>query len=1148
MQMKIITGGAGSGKSDMLYNMMLKNLKENPDSRAILIVPEQFSFSAEKTLLSSLGGLGANRIEVLTFSRLLKRYLPQENRLLSSGKMMLIQRAAKSASSDNVFYLSSSRSGFIDELFDLFSELKRYGIAPEDFDGINIENTHTAKKLSSVNEIYKSYSESFSEDFSDSDDEMSLFADIAESTDIFGNTFFYIDDYSDFMPTHYRIINAFLKRSRGVYLTLCIDESVSGSLFEPVIKTKNRLVSYCEKLGIPCDIARLFKRCDYIKAEDIRFLIENWEEKPHYVKKSENISVFNALDIYSEAEHTASSIISLVRDNGMRFRDIGIICGDMEQYLHILTSVFSDFNIPFFTDEKLSIAMHPIAKTVLSLFSVINENWSYSAVFDYLRAGYIYTKTENGIQAVSQEDIDLLENYVLACGIKGKKAWFAEWTKTGGTAFDEVTGSYRNEEFDLEKLNELRLLIITPFSDFLENKGRTAKAIAEAVYNFMCDINLYDGLIAECAEFDASGMRNESEQFKQVWNFIIETLDQLVTVSGNGLISREEFSDRFLCGLSKCEIAIIPSGLDRVSLGTVSRNSPARVKALFIIGALDGLFPKVSDGGNILSDFDRASISSALKEQGKELALDNAGRIMLENFKFYRTITTASEKLFISFPSCDREGNTVNPAHFVYDLAKMFNIEIKENIITPPPVSEILSSPKRGFHYMLSKLSEYYKDRPEKLWQTVYDWYLHNPEYSGKLDILNAAASYKKIQPALSAKIAELLYGKNKKYSITALENYEKCPFSYYLQRGLKLSEQKEQTIEASHIGSLMHTAIYEFCKAVNAGEETLSEIHSRWTALTDADCEKIISSVMTGISEKVLSRAKDDTEKIEYLLSRCELTLRNSVSAIRKSLSMGEYAAICYEKEFETVIDWKGDKITLTGKIDRIDIMEQLAENRLNIRIVDYKTGNKSFSVNAICDKVDMQLVMYAIAAENLAKSGLLTENKSLTPRISAILYSTAKEADNVNIDLSQEDFTKSSPQKIQKMDGLFILDEDEDGTEELSPDTLYHMDPSIKENSESEFLNIKLSKNGSLSQNSKTASRSEFEIMSKYIKKAAINADKEIKSGNISIKPYCSSAINPCEYCPYGEICMFDAKFDGYRIGTKPENPYEYMKKEVD
>ncbi|MCR4692648.1 MAG: exodeoxyribonuclease V subunit gamma [Firmicutes bacterium] len=1145
MPLTIITGGAGSGKSARLYEQMTKNLAENPDFRAILIVPEQFSFAAEKTLLSSLGGLGINRMEVLTFSRLLKRYVPQNNRLLPSGKMMLIQKAAREAQENNVFYRSSSRTGFIDELSDLFSELKRYGISPEDFEGLHIENAHTSKKLSSINEIYKSYSESISNGFSDSDDEMGIFADIAENSDLFSNTFFYIDDYSDFMPTHFKVIEAFLKRSKGVFMTLCIDNALSYDLFKPVIKTKNRLISICEKIGVPYNTLSLPGDCDYINAKDIRHLVKNWDEKPSFSGKSKNISIFNSLDMYSEAEHTAAKIISLVRDTGLRFRDIGIICGDIKQYLHILTSVFSDFNIPFFTDEKLSVSMHPVAKTVLALFDILKENWSYQAVFDYLRTGYIYIKDGDTISAISQEDIDLLENYVLTYGIKGKKAWFSKWVYAGGTAFDEVTENRMQEEFDLDRLNELRIIIISPFLHFLENKGRTARAIAEAVYGFMCDINLYDGLMAECAAFDALGKRNEAEQFKQVWNFVIETLDQLVAVSKEGAISREEFANRFLCGLAKCEIAIIPSGLDRVSLGTVTRNSPSRVKALFIIGALDGLFPKVSDGGNILSDFDRAQISSALKKHDKELAPDNRGRVMLENFKFYRTFTTATEKLFISFPSSDHEGNAVNPAHFVSEIAEMFDLKIEENIITPPDACELLSSPKRGFYYMLRKLSEYYKEKPEKLWHTVYEWYAKNPEYCEKLDILKAAASYKKLQPALSRKKAELLYGKNKKYSITALEKYEKCPFSYYLERGLRLTEQKENKIQASHIGSLIHVAIYEFCHAVEDGAMTLAEIHRRWTDLTDIEAKRLIHSVMEKISEKVLKNAKSDTERLSYLLLRCEITLENSVRAIRQSLSMGEYAAICYEKEFETVIDWKGDKITLTGKIDRIDIMEQLAENRLNIRIVDYKSGKKDFSVSAICDKVDMQLVMYAIAAEDLAKSGLLTENETLNPQISAVLYSKASDADNINITLNQEELAKGVPKKTQKMDGLFILDE-EDG--KLSAESLYSMDASLNESQKSEFLNIKITKDGNLYKNSPVASRREFEIMKKYIKKSAVFADKEIKSGNISIKPYCQGSMTPCDYCPFGEICMFDKKHDGYRMAINAENAFEYMEKEVD
>ena len=1144
MPMKIITGGTGSGKSSYLYGQMLDNLAENPNSRAVLIVPEQFSYTAEKTLSQAVGGLGINNIEVATFSRLLTRIVPKKNNLLPSGKTMLVQKCANSVSDDNVFRFSSVRSGFISALSDLFSEFKRYGICPDDFENPQTEDSHTAKKLASVNEIYRLYSESFPDGFSDADDALAVFADIVEGSDIFNNTFFYIDDYNDFMPMHLRAVEALLKKSRGVYISLCIDKSSTGNLFLPAIKAKNRLVSLAERVGAPCSFINLSGKCSYIKSDDLRFLIQNWEDKPRYPEKSNNISLFNALDVFSEVTHTAAEIISLVREKGYRFRDIGILCGDMEQYLHIMTAVFADFGIPFFTDEKLSVTMHPVAKTVLSLFNIIKENWSYSSVFDYLRTGYIYARTDEDVTEISQEDIDILENYVLLHGIKGKKAWFSEWTKTEETVFDSVIENRTKEDTDLEKLNRLRVAIITPFMNFLENKGRTAAAIAEAVYDFMCDINLYEGLTLECQKFDERGNFNESEQFRQVWNFIMETLDQLVTVSEGGTMSREDFAERLNCGLSECKISAIPQGLDRVSLGTVSRNSPSRVKALFIIGAQDGLFPKVSSGGSILSDFDRAFLSSLLEKRNKEIAPDSTGRVLLENFKFYRALTAATERLFVSFPSSDREGNTVNPAHFVSELSEMFDIEIKENILSGPTAAELLASAKHGFYYMLLRLSEFYKEKPEKLWRTVYDWYAENPEYKGKLNILKTAAAYKRVQPSLARQKAEMLYGKNKKYSITALEKFEKCPFSYYLERGLCLTEQKEYGIEKSHIGSLLHMAIYEFCHMVENGAKSLSEIHARWKALSEEDCENYIGSVMSKISEKVLEKSGDDKGRIEYLLLRCGITLKNSVSTILKSLAAGEYVAVCYEKDFETVIDWKGDSITLIGTIDRIDIMEQIAENRLNIRIIDYKSGNKTFSVNAICDKVDMQLVLYALAAESLAKSGGLSESGALAPKVNAILYTRL--ADFENDEISEIDGSEDGHGKIKKMDGLFILDEEEDGT--LSKDALYHMDPDIKETEKSEFLNVKFNKDGSIPKKSRIASRKDFEILTKYTRKAAVDADKAIKSGNIDIKPYRSGNKIPCEYCSFKEVCMFDEKLDGYRFETALENVYDFMEKEVD
>lgn len=1146
MLLDIITGGIGSGKSSYLFNLINENLKNNPDANAVLIVPEQFSYTAEKTLCAISGGLGPNRIEVLTFSRLVHRFVNQENIILPSGKMMLISKVASAVGEDNVFFSGTKKGGFISSLQELFSELRRYEISPADLDTLSFSNEATAKKIASVNEIYTNYLNLFGEDFSDSEDALSMFADFASGSAAFHNTFFFIDDYNDFMPQHLRVIRSLIRSSRGVFITLGMDPNSNDELFAPVKKAKNQLTAIALDEGAQLYTKELYNSPDYIKSDDIRHLLTHWEDKQKFSGKCENISLFSSRDLYSEIEHAASEIIKLVRDFGYRFRDIGLILGDMSGYLHILNAVFKDYNIPFFTDEKTSVAMHPISRTVLALFNILDENWSYSSVFDYLRAGYIYIKDETGISPLSQEDVDLLENYVLMRGIRGKKSWFSEWTEVSETIFDDVIENRHSCETDLEKLNRLREQIILPFSKFLENKGRTVRKIATAVYEFLCDINLYEGIISECKQLDSENLRDESEQFRQVWNNIIEVLDQMVTTLGDETVSRETFSQYFKNGLLECSLSIIPSGLDRVSVGTISRNSPTRVRALFIIGTTHGLIPCEPSSSAILSPLDRALINAELSSFEKELAPDDVKRILLENLKLFRCISTATEKLYVSYPASNSEGNSLSPAQFVSELINMFpDMKKLDNIISKPTDEDLLASSKRGFYYMLTKLSEYYKETPEALWQSVFDWYSKNPEYKNRLETLKIAAKYKKIQPQLSRLKAQLLYGKNKKYSITALEKYTKCPFAYYLERGLYVEPQEMKRVEKSHIGSLIHACVCEFCKAVEDGAETLSEMHERWTSLTESKCNALISDIMKKMSEKILSNTKEDKKQIEYLLSRCERTLKKSVDTIRLSLSKGGYTAICYEKDFEIDINWDNERVTLLGTIDRIDIMEHLANRKANLRIVDYKSGHKKFSISAICNKLDMQLVLYSVAAVNLYSSGKLGKvENNLSPQVSAIMYNKIND-DIVTVDSPDKSLAAQKLKKQKKLDGIVVLDKTEEG--DLIYDAAFDMDDSLSESGESAFLDISFKKDGTLYAASQVTSRETFDLLTEYMKKTVIDTDTAIKSGNISITPYRDGQSSPCNWCDYHEICMSDGT-NCRKLFGNDEKALEFIKKELE
>lgn len=1140
MLLSIITGGTGSGKSQHLYRLISENLKNNPDADAVLIVPEQFSYTAEKTLTEKFGGLGLNKIEVLTFSRLISRHINMENTLLPSGKMMLITKAISRIAEDNIFFASGKKQGLSSSLAELFSEFKRYNITPCDLEEITLENTISQKKLASIREIYKSYNEFFCGNFSDSDDAPQLFAEYVMNSDTFNNTFFFFDEYNDFMPQHYDIIRALITKSRGVFTTLTIGNDDADGVFAPVLKTKNRLTAIALNSGAQLYTNELTK-AESSKTPDIDHLLSNWDTGKTYSGKCENISVFTARDLYSEVEHTASQITRLVRDHGLRYRDIGVVVGDMASYLHILSAVFKESDIPFFCDEKIAITMHPVARTMLSLFKIIDSNWSYSAVFDYLRTGYVFTKGENGVSAINPEDIDILENYVLANGIRGKKAWFNPWTEIGETIFDDVIENYSIRHYDLEKLNNLRQQIILPFENFLENRGRTVRAIAEAVYNFLCDINLYEGILKECKIFDEKGLRDESEQFKQVWNTLLEVLDQAVTSSGDDVISRENFFRYIENGLSQCSLSIIPSSIDQVSLGTLGRNAPKRVKVLFIIGTLHGRVPEEPTPSPILSDFDRLQINEALSKSEKELAPDDLGRLALSNLKLFRMVATAGEKLYVSYPIANSEGNALSPARFVSTLLKMFpDIRVTDNVISKTRDDDILSSSKRGFYYMLSKISQYYKKDPDSLWKAAFDWYSQNPDFKDRLDILKTAAEFRKITPRLSRLKAEALFGTGKKYSITTLEKYNKCPFSYYLEKGLKAMPQEVKRVEKSHLGSLAHAAICQFCTEVEQGADTISEIHKNWLNLTEESANSLIASIMQKMREKILKRVHSDKNQIEYLLARCERTLKKSVETIRKSLSLGGYTACCYEKDFEVNIDWKNETVTLFGTIDRIDIMEKIAEGRADIRIVDYKTGHKKFSIASIVNKLDMQLVLYAIAAQKMYETGRIdAANPDLSPRISAIMYNKIND-DMVKVDSTDLSLAEKMIKTKNKLDGVLVLDDDES--------QLTDMDETLLSGTESEYLNISFKKDGTLSSTSQVTTRETFDDLCRFMEKSVIDAHKAIKSGDISISPYKNGQFSPCSYCDYAEVCMFDGMGKYRKLITKDNAALEFIKKELD
>jgi len=401
MSIEIIRGAIGSGKSAYILESIGKKLKEN-DRKNVIIVPEQFSYAVEKLVVERFGGAGLNNVEVITLSRMVSRYLERrkENYLTPSGKMMIIYEAISHLPEDSLFYGCAKKPGFIDSTAKLISEFVQYMITPEILrrKAGDIDNKLLKEKILAISDILEEYIKITDGRFFDSEEDIRALAEFAEKTHCFSGMDFWFDEFSVFLPQHYRIMQAFLKDGSDIHLSVCVD-SGDRELYEVNRSILKRIEDLAKKENAELSEYRTDDVCRSIKSEEMLFLldkIDKWTE-PEFTaweKPTKDISVFVCKDLYKEVRHTAISIRKLIMEEGYRYRDMAVVCGNIEGYSHMLEAVFNDFSIPYFADVKISASEHPVSTLVLSVFDILTESWSYASVFRYLKTGFLYKKDE----------------------------------------------------------------------------------------------------------------------------------------------------------------------------------------------------------------------------------------------------------------------------------------------------------------------------------------------------------------------------------------------------------------------------------------------------------------------------------------------------------------------------------------------------------------------------------------------------------------------------------------------------------------------------------------------------------------------------------------------------------------------------------
>lgn len=1062
--MKLIYGRAGSGKSEYIFDL----IKENSRDKIYIVTPEQFSYTAEKRLMETLKGdskyeSATTNVEVLSFARMaynvIKETIPgEQKRLEKSGKAMLIFEAI-SEHQKELNFLGKSLDN-VQTIITQITELKKHNITVKMLEEQvnNTQDKYLKAKLNDILILYKDLEEKIPVDFVDENDLLTLLAENIENSHLFDNAIFFLDEFAGFTKQEYAVIERLNEIAKELYITICTDEL-------RVTKTPDADIFYDNKQTVQTlsDIFEFDKDKQIrlannyrFKNEELKHLEKNIFDLPYnkYEKEVENIKLYLAENQYNEVEYVATNIVKLVRNNGYKFSDIAVICNNIDTYSSLCKAIFDEYDIPVFIDDKKDITQNILIKYLMSILEIYSNSFSYDSVFNYIKTGL-----------VGVENINELENYCLKWGIQGKKFYKDTWN------FEEKDNFVDEQKLVFEPLLKLK-------EDL--NKEKNAKNISKILYNF-----LVEQLVKQ------EGKVEFNQENEDAWNLIVDVLAEISNLFGDKKLSFDEYLKVLKTGMSTKELGQIPSGNDNVTVGDVNRSKTHKVKAVFIIGVNDGVFPSNSDSEGFLNDKDRAN----LKEENFELAKGTREKMYEENFNIYKAFSTAEEKLFISYASSDTDGKPLRKSLIISKLRRIFP-ELKEDC----ELNDEVLTKKITFEKLLNNI-----DSDE--WKEVLYWYKkYEPE---KLERALAGLKYSNIPDDINEKNINKLYGNNLKTSVSKLENYSSCPFSYYLTYGLKLSEKDKLEIKPIDTGSFMHDVIDRFFKTIMQD----SEIKNSGIGVLDDD--RIKSIIDEIVNDKLhISNKFNQTAKFRTLVKRLERVVFISIKYIVESLKNSEFEVLGTEIAFDTRESAKyppiemdlenGKKVSIIGKIDRVDIAKM--PDGKYIRIIDYKSSAKDIELNKFVAGLQLQLITYVDA---------MCKNEDVMP--AGALYFTLLEPKLAQKDLSAEDIEKKLQESF-RMKGLVLAD----------INVIKAMDETL-ETGKSTKIPVSLNKDGDIAySSSNTVTRDEFERMQKHSTKLIKQISKQILSGDISVKPYYDekSKSTPCQYCKYRSICQFDPK----------------------
>lgn len=1083
--LQLVLGRAGSGKTEYVFSEIKKLVKQG-EQNILLITPEQFSFVSEQRLLYDLGEDRINCVQNLSFSRLAREiyniYGKNPLPILSKGSKAVIFKSACSLCSDEltVFKNNVDNIAFINSAIEIYDEMKTCRVGIEDIERAihNVKKPLLAQKLHDISTIISTYDNLIKDKYIDSACELSVLYEKIKDLDYFCDKIVFIDGFAGFAAHEYKILEVILKQSKNTTITFCTDSHINNNKYDLFYYVNNNisiLKDVATKLNVaiaepvPLNEAKRFNNDEMKYVEKYAFSDNKIE-----CNSADNVSIYRANGIIDECNYVASNISKLLR-KGIKAQRIAVICRDMDKYQNELQYAFKKYNIPFFNDERQSISYQPLIRFVLFLFRIVQFSYRSDDIFSLLKLG---------LTPLSNDEISKLENYTFMWNINGSK-WkkdFADSPKGLTSKLDD------NDIYELSQLNKNREYFVSKIEKFKNRcKNADIKGVSTALYYCLLDFKVDEGIKNLAINLDKNGKSSLALEQGRVWDMLMEILDSLAKISDNKKITIKEYTKLFKLMIANEDLGSLPSGLDNVQFGSADRIRCDRPYAVFVVGANEGEFPNSIFSSGLLTESDRSFLLN------NDFKLYSCGEILnsQERYYAYMALSSASDKLFVSYRN---SADDAPESEIVSSLVSVFpNIKISsyENEIC----LDMLETDDNAFEI----LSSSYEDYSNEAVATLKKYFSSKEEYKNRLNAVEKLVKNDDIT-LTDTETAQKLFKKNMYLSASRIEDYYNCAFRYFCKFGLGARKLNKVELDSMQTGTVIHYVLENIIKEYGSKE---------FSTLDDAQIIIAVKKYLNEYLEKELASAESLNQRFKYQLMRLSKMLVCVVQRLRDEFSVSDFEAVAFEMSIgngenddEVVskrIELPNGSIQIKGAIDRVDVYKK--DNEQYVRVVDYKSGTKEFSLSDILYGLNLQMFIYLFT---------LCESDNEYSGIGAgVLYMhSARNVYNMTRNVTDNEIEKEDKSSF-KMKGIVLNDENHEIAK--------HMERDLTE----KYIPVKLKKDGTISGN--IVSLEDLGRLSRHINNMIFDMGYSLHNGVIHRNPINGKNHDKtCEFCDYSDVCM--------------------------